>query len=280
MRLFIWNDSSQQLGGGFSFIRNFTSGIQNFDIELVLEPVSADVIFIPAPTMVDKTDEVKQFTNKKIVLRVDNAVRNSRNRGTGMGKMKRLADMATVVVYQSEWSKNYLAGFLGNPRHAVIYNGINTEIFNKNGSRGSFGAYKPVYLYSRYNRDEIKNWEVAWYKFQDIHKQNNNAKLVLVGRFSDEVIQYNFDFFNGEHFEYLGVIEDPYRMAEIYRGCDYFLATYFNDCYSNTYQEAMACGCQLFEPNMSGGTPELIENGVIDLNGMIEKYYNLFNVNL
>jgi glycosyltransferase involved in cell wall biosynthesis len=49
-------------------------------------------------------------------------------------------------------------------------------------------------------------------------------------------------------------------MADIYRASDYMFAVYENDCYSNTYLEALACGVELIEVNMTGGTPELLEN--------------------
>ena len=100
--------------------------------------------------------------------------------------------------------------------------------------------------------------------------------MVLIGQFSPEQREYNFDFFRGEKVTYLGVIDSPEELAKIYRSCGHLLATYFNDCYSNTYLEAIACGCKLYEPDMSGGTPELIKNGVINLEQMAKEYEKLF----
>jgi glycosyltransferase involved in cell wall biosynthesis len=277
VKVFIWNDSQQKLGGGFTFIRNLIIGARDFDTCFVLEQSEADVIFIAGSTMVAKTDEILGFKGKKkIILRVDNAVRDSRNRGCGMGKLKRLAEMADVVVYQSKWAKEYLHDFLGKPRFAIIYNGVDTSIFNPDGDKMYFGDYSKIYLYSRYNRDETKSWEVAWYDYQMIQRADERAKLVIVGKFSDEQVMYNFDFFNGETIEYLGVIDDPYKMAQVYRGCDVLLAPYFNDCYSNTMVEALACGLEL-QVNDTGGNKELLENGVITLYDMFSKYFELFN---
>ena len=131
-------------------------------------------------------------------------------------------------------------------------------------------------MYSRFNRDETKNWEVAWYKFQLIARANPDAKLIIVGKFSPEQMEYNFDFFRGEKVDYRGVIQDPVIMASIMRGCKYLMATYYNDCYSNTYQEALACGMTLYQPDLSGGATDLIKNGVIPLEEMAKNYEKVF----
>lgn len=280
MKIFIWNDSSQGLGGGFSFIKNFIKGcLGNNHIQIVMGQPEADIIFIPSSSMVSKTDEVKVWKDlgKKIVLRVDNAVRDSRNRGAGMTKMKRLAEMADFVVYQCDWSMNYLQPYLGASLYGVVYNGVDTDVFHPEDEfvTEKYDGFHPKYLYSRYNRDETKRWEEAWYRFQMISRDFPNAKLFIVGQFSEELKQYNFDFYNGEKFEYLGVISNPYIMANLYRSCDVLLAPYYNDCYSNTIQEALACGMKV-ECNDTGGNPELLKNGVISLGDMVKNYYFVF----
>lgn len=275
MKVAILNESKQQLGGGFSFIRNLSNSLDC----LVDSPSVADIILIPSPTMTHPdTVEKLKAEGKKIVLRLDNIPRNSRNRGAGTTRMKAIADMADVVIYQSIWAKNYLEPFI-KKTGPVIYNGLDTGIFNPTGAAKDFkhgDADKRVYLYSRFNRDETKGWERVWYNFQMITRENPNSKLVIVGQFSDDLRQYNFDFFMGEDVEYLGVVNDPNEMAIIYRGCDTLLAPYFNDCYSNTIQEAMACGLEL-KVDRSGGTQELLVNGVITNGYMAEKYLEVFN---
>jgi len=181
--------------------------------------------------------------------------------------------MATEVIYQSKWALDYLSPFL-KADGRVIYNGVDREIFKPDGLQYDFEG-KPTYLYSRFGRSEGKGWENAWYRYQRIQREEPKAGLVIVGKFSDQLREYNFDFFQGERFEYQGVVEDPFEMAKIYRGCDYLMAVYENDCYSNTYLEALACGCKLVDPRMSGGTPELIENrkdGVKDCSEMVREY--------
>jgi len=274
LKISIINQSKQGIGGGWSFIDNFIKGVDG-KAEIV-EWQNADIVLIPSASMVDRSlfGQIKKHGGK-IILRVDNALRNSRNRNSGMSRMKDFAKQADIVVYQSEWAREYLGEFLERDG-VVIYNGIDLDVFKKNGPYKDFGG-QPTYLYSRYSRDELKRWETAWYQFQEIYRRNKKAKLVIVGRFSDDIRSGNFDFFNGENYEYLGIIHNKEEMARIYRGCDYLMATYYMDCYSNTYQEAIACGCKLYKPDMSGGTPELIKNGPISCQEMVDNYLEVFN---
>ena len=102
-------------------------------------------------------------------------------------------------------------------------------------------------------------WEVAWYEYQLIQRLNKNAKLMIIGKFSEENVNYDFDFFRGENYEYLGVIDDEQQMARLLRSVGCLMATYFNDAFSNTYLEALCTGVKLYKPNMTGGTPEMIK---------------------
>lgn len=278
MKINLLNESKQSLGGGFSFIDNFYTGMIGRSDEIVNDWRQSDVVLVPSASMVSKeTFKAVKEAGKKIVLRVDNIPRNSRNRGTGTSRLKMMSDAADLVVFQSKWAFDYVGYFLKRGG-VVINNGIDTTVFNKEGKKITFndGVFQPIYLYSRFNRDETKRWEWAWYKYQLIQRRQPEAKLVIVGQFSQEQVDFNFDFYNNENIQYIGIVDNPLTMAMIYRGCDYLLATYSNDAYSNTYQEAMACGCELFEPDMSGGTPELIEQGVIDCRTMVSKYLQVF----
>lgn len=274
MKIAIPSDSKQSLGGGFTFRRNLIQALGSDFTESIRE---ADVVLIPSSTMiVPETFNAIKGLNKKVVLRIDNIPRNSRNRNTGTSRLLKYAGESDAIVFQSEWARKYLSPFLKRTG-SIIYNGVDTSIFNKHGDSYNFGY--PTYLFSRFNRDETKRWEKAWYEFQMIHRRTPESKLKIVGNFSQEQIDYNFDFYSGENVEYLGVVDDPKEMAKIYRGCQFFLATYYNDAYSNTYCEAMACGVQLFQPSMTGGTPEIIENfgkGVRSIQDMAQDYLSLF----
>jgi glycosyltransferase involved in cell wall biosynthesis len=243
----------------------------------------ADICLVAGVTMVTREtiDKIKGL-GKKLVVRLDNVPRNSRNRNTGTSRLKEFSQKANAIVWQSEWAKWYLQDFIAKPG-LIIYNGVDTEVFGPDGDKYDFKG-KPVFLYSRFNRDETKNWEVAWYEYQLIQRANREAKLVLVGNFSPEQMEYNFDFFRGERFEYLGIVDNQKEMAKIMRSCDYFLATYFNDCFSNTYLEALCSGVKLTRISKTGGTSEMLGlwetrgREFFSLKRMVEDYLNLFGI--
>ena len=236
-----------------------------------------DRFFISGCTMVER-DIVKaaKEAGKKIVLRVDNIPRNSRNRNTGTSRLYDYAQMADLVVYQSQWARNFIGNFIKR-NGSVILNGVDTNIFKPKGPKIAKEGNKQ-YLYVRYNRDENKRWEEAWFFFQDLILDfNPKAHLWIVGKFSPEQIEYNFDFFGGaeKRFKYWGVIESPEMMAQLYRGADYLLCPYYNDACSNVVAEAQACGLEICH-NGTGGIPEQIKAGVISNEEMGQRYLEEF----
>lgn len=268
MNLYIANDSKQGLGGGWSFLRNFITSLPAGRVEITNIMEDAGVVLLPSSSMVaSETVERAMLLQKPIVLRIDNIPKNSRNRNTGTSRLRRYAEAANAIIYQSEWARDYVGGWLGHDEDSdsVIYNGIDIAVFNPDGDHLSTEGV--IALYTRYNRDETKGWHVAWYEFQQLHRdwKKNSRKqappeLWIAGQFSPELVQYDFDFFNGEVVNYLGVMEDPHEYAKILRTADYFYAPYYNDACSNCIIEALACGtsveCFGFED--SGGTPEIM----------------------
>jgi glycosyltransferase involved in cell wall biosynthesis len=279
IKLFIANNSGQKLGGGFTFIDNFINNSAS-DIELVEDFRKCDIYFIPSSSMVaDKheVDEAKAL-GKKIVLRVDNIPRNSRNRNTGTSRLFSYSQIADLVIYQSEWARDFIKNFTKKDG-PVIHNGVDLDLFCPAGDMivpdGS-----PQYLYSRFNRDETKRWEEAWYYFQRIFFENPNAHLWIVGSFGDELVQYNFDFFGGaeKRIKYFGVIDDKKELAKLYRSSDVVLIPYFNDACSNTVLEAMASGCKIETclSGRTGGTEELLKLKDISVTRMVNEYLDEF----
>lgn len=264
LNLFIAKDSEQQYGGGFSFIGNFRSGMAGYFTE-VDTPEKADVCLLPSSSMVHPTTvERIEKSGRPMVLRLDNIPRNSRNRNTGTSRLIKYARRAKLVIFQSEWAKGYILPTLAKNNvtapHRVIYNGVNTGIFNTRGPEPKKGRY----LYSRFNRDETKNWHVVWYEYQMIHRRweqdgGDKPELWLVGAFSDELREYAFDFYNGEDVKYLGIAGSPQQYAQYLKSCETVLAPYYNDACSNTIVEAFCCGRSVDTLGFghTGGTPEL-----------------------
>lgn len=248
MKVYIANSSQQKVGGGWTFIRNFKRGMGDLITDNYDE---ADIYFIASPTMVQR-DEVQRAKadSKKVVLRLDNAVRNSRNRNTGMSRMKDFAEMADLVIYQSEWARNYLMPFLQKDG-TVIINGIDIELFKPADKNNNV-------LYSRFNRDETKNWESARYWYST---QSKEGELLIVGNFSEELRSGNFDFYNDEKYQYLGVLDER-SMAKVLSVTGKFLYTYFNDACSNSLIEALCSGCEIVGNDYyrtTGGAPEILD---------------------
>jgi glycosyltransferase involved in cell wall biosynthesis len=245
-----------RLGGGWTWAREFAKGIgarlSNYE--------DCQVYVIPSPSMVERA-EVNQakLDGKFIILRLDNIIRNSRNRNTGMSRMQDFARVADVVVYQSGFASDLLAGWVYPKQSAIIYNGCDLKIYNDHNRHES-----PIqrFLYSRYNRDETKNWEMARYIYEREYRVEPNSLLTIIGQFSDELREYNFDFYRGEKYQYLGVVGNPHALADIYRNTDQLIYTYFNDACSNTLIEALCCGCDLLDPYEmagTGGSAEIVD---------------------
>lgn len=259
MKISLLCDSSQVLGGGWTFQRNLAKGLNLLGHEVINDYTKADIALVSGVTMVTReTINAVQEAKVKLVVRLDNVPRNSRNRNTGTSRLKEFTTKADEIVWQCQWVKDYLNDFIGR-EGKIIYNGVDTDIFKPDGDKYDFGDKDNVYLYSRFNRDENKRYEEVWYNFQLLFRENKNRKLVLVGQFSSEQIEYSFDFFRGEKVDYLGIVMEPERMAKIYRSCGYMFAPYFIDCFSNTYLEGIVTGIKLCDINMSGGTPEMLE---------------------
>jgi len=256
MKVYIAHADDNRIGGGWSWISNAVkAGIHNSTYE------ECDIYLIPSPSMVSKEEVDKaQADGKKIVLRCDNIVRNSRNRNTGMSRMKRYAEQADLVIYQSEFAKNLLMPFLKTDG-VVILNGCDTNIFNPKGRQEDTTA---KFIYSRFNRDETKGFEMARFIYQhESLKRNGDTTLNIVGQFSSELTEYNFDFYMGESYNYWGVIMDHGTMASILKNSDYFIYTYWNDACSNAAIEALCCGCTIIDyygMRYTGGMPEILEH--------------------
>ena len=274
MKIHLINNSNQAIGGGWTFLRTFEKYLKQKDIEVTERILDADIVFVSGATMVqrDLLIEAKEKYGKKIVLRIDNIPRNSRNRNTGTSRLYDFAQVADLVVYQSKWAKDYIRPFVRKDG-VVILNGADTDIFNTE-IEGMPKDGSPQYLYVQYNRDETKQWHVAWYDYIIAQRLNPKAHLWIAGNFSPEQKEYNFDFFMDEKFEYLGVIPVSVEMARILRGTDKLLIPYFNDACSQTLVEALNCGVKDIVANNTGGTPEIINAPIEHLSGsyMTDRY--------
>lgn len=260
VKIFIPNFDPDRLGGGWTFCRNLSAGLgDNFTTNYD----DATHFLIAGPSMVERVDVVRaKQDGLKVITRLDNALRPSRNRNTGMTRMRDFCELADLVIYQSEWAKKFLMPFTKTDG-AVILNGVDTKRFNPESRNDADDSY----LYVRSSRDEGKGWINAWYWFV-----NNPGQLEIVGKFSSENLEYNFDFYNGERYRFLGEQKD---MAPVYARNKYFLYSYWMDACSNTLLEAKASGCEIIDVHgalLTGGAPEIMACKDISVERMLREY--------
>ena len=279
-RIYVPNNSKQSIGGGFTFFRNIQKGLgaDNF----VTTWQDADVVLITGATMTDRQEMLDaKKAGKKIVFRVDNIPRDSRNRGTAFSRMLDFAKLSDYIIFQSEWAKEYAGwwftdnGINITDKSVIVYNGVDTDYFyyrDEHKQEKKEGRY----LYVQYNRDENKRATEAFYRFHEEYRKNKDVELWLVGQFSPELISNNFDFFAGEDISYLGVITDPLQLGDIYRSSQYLLFPAFGDASPNTVMEAMACGCEVVGVNEVGGTRELLKVTDRSIEDMASDYQFIF----
>ncbi len=281
MKVFLPNISQQSIGGGWTFMRNFQEGMRKFypQVQFVDDYKNCDILLVCGVTLVEPaTVEDAKARGKKIVFRVDNIPKKSRNKRSRVyDNMFKYSKWADRVVFQSKWARQYAGYFTGNAEWQIIYNGVDKDIF--------FAGPEPErepndglrYLFVQYNRDENKRFPEAAYLFHNVWREHTDAKLTLVGQFSPELHDANFDFFADENVEYLGIATTPEMMASIYRDHDVLLFPAFADAAPNTVLEARASGLMIMGANSVGGTIEMLDDELdISLERMCREYFELF----
>ena len=279
MKIYLANQSKKNTGGGSSFVRTFTKYARKAGIEFT-DMRNADFLFIPSASMIEKEyfDEM-QKTKKPILLRIDNILKNSRNRGAGMSRLLKYAKGANKIVFQSSWAKNYLSPWLNkndvNTNDSIIiYNGGDTEIFFPPAKLRS-----PAFDY-RYLFIKNKRFDEAYYNFQLLNQKNPEARLTIIGRFPQELIENNFDFYDSEKVKYFNQIDDPNTIATIMRNNDVLLFPAFADACPQTIIEARLCEMKIDLVNQVGGTREVmqLEREQITAEYMVNRYIDVFNM--
>lgn len=287
MKVYVPKHSTQSLGGGFLFIPNLKKGLGD-KVEFVDSWDKANVILIVGVTMTERSEiKAAKEAKKKVILRIDNMPKDSRNKGTAFSRMRDFGQMADFIVFQSQWAKDYVGNWL-TYRHnvnlkksRVIYNGIDPNYFYFHDNPKQRGE---TYVYCTFNTDENKRYPEAAYDFYQRNFAALNAGkpqplLTIAGNMSDKLKQYNFDFFNGEKIKFIPPIENRMEMGNLFRSSRYLYFPAFADASPNTVGEAMACGCEVLLVNPIGGTKEVVEEyskKIITIQDMAEQYFEIF----
>ena len=306
-KIYVPNISKTNLGGGFSFLRNFRKGLEG-KVEFVNTWQECDIVFVFSITTIDK-NEIHEAINsgKKLLLRCDNIPRKSRNkRQSPAERLTEFGNKASAVVYQSQWCKDYAGYFITEktiyvksesmgpteglssmPQGVkeiytnswIINNGVDPDIFNTRGKNSDGNTY----LYINFNDNPNKRFDEALYWFDMEWRRNKEAKLIIAGnapRIYLEHPEYNWDLPTNGKVEFVDVQHTPEQVSDLMRKCDYLLFPSFCEAYSNTALEALACGMEILYPNHIGGTLELLNNNkdkVKTIQEMCDEYIEVFN---
>lgn len=275
------------IGGGWRFISNLRKSANSAGMNIVNTWQECDVVLITGATMTDRTEmqEAKK-ADKKIFLRIDNMPKDSNNRGTAFSRMRDFSLLADGFIFQSKWAQDYVGWWIREKVNApnidnskVIYNGIDTDYFFYTDKPSERSGNK--YLYVRYNRDENKRFPEACLHFHRVSRNQKDIEFIIVGKFGQESLDYNFDFFAGENITYYPPIEDPMNLANIMRQCKYLYFPCYADASPNTLHEAMACGLEPLLINPEGGSVEVERRWKIGekytIQDMAKDYFNFLN---
>jgi len=277
MKVFLANNSKQSIGGGWTFRRNFLKGTGD-KVEFVDKWEDCDIFMIMSVSAVDRgmVASAKQ-AGKKIVLRVDNIPKRSRNKKNPADSMRMFGELADEVIYQSRWAESY-AKWLTKRDGAVIYNGVDYDNFYHNDD--PLKDRKERFLFVQYNQDENKRFPEACYDFHMRFRNNPDIELWLVGLFPRGIQEHDFDFFAGEQINYIPPMEDKKKLADVMRQCKYIYFPAYNDASPNTLAEAIVCGCEPLLVNNNGGSIEvkkLHSDRKYTIQNMADAYLDIFN---
>jgi len=278
MKIYIPNTSKQSIGGGWTFITNLKKAL-NTKAHFVDRWGDCDIYFIVGATITSPSEvRLARKAGKKILFRVDNVPKKSRNkRCTPHERMKELSELCDVVVYQSEWAKDYCKPLTGDG--AVVYNGVDTDIFKPDKDIGADHRY----LFAFHGKSEMKGFWTAHAYFQNVFREDVYAEFWFIndfGRDLPELKASNFDFWNGEKFLHLNILDTPEKMAEIMDMCTHLIFPSIFDAAPNTVLEAMACGLDIvgYPDSTMSGTSEIVEQGIVSLEDMGEEYYGIMKL--
>ncbi len=280
MKIYIPNTSKQTIGGGWTFRNNIQKALKD-RAHFVDNVKDCDVMLICGVTITNVGDvKWAKQQGKGIVFRVDNVPKKSRNkRQTPHERMKEIADLCDVVIYQSEWAKEYCFPLTGEG--TIIYNGVDTKLFSP---AKHLQPNHNRYLFAYHGKSELKGFWIAHAYFQRMFREDSKAEFWFMndfGRDLEELQNSKFDFWNGEKYKHLPFAETPEQMAMVMKQCTHLIFPSVGDAAPNTVLEARACGLEVvgIAKFVQSGTEELLNPNIdISLERMGDEYFGVLSL--
>lgn len=279
MKLYVPNNKPDGIGGGYTFVRNLRKGMAG-KVELTDRWQDCDVMFIPGVTMVERDDvEQAHLAGKPIVFRMDNIPRKSRNKRSRVyDNIKRYAELAELVIYQSDWAADYCRPMSGDG--TVIKNGVDPSIFYPAKDKPDHDRY----LFAFHGKNDVKGFWIAHYLFQRYFRRDPKAEFWFIYNFKGELgeqVGASYDFWNGEKIKHLDPVTTQEEMAALLRQCTHLIYPAYCDAAPNQVLEARACGLEvvgMLDKEWSGVSEMLGPALDISLERMCDEYLAVFTL--
>lgn len=256
------------IGGTATFAAKFKEGMEKHGHSVFFEePADYDILFLIVQAPFRHLWRAKR-AGKKIVQRLDGtyywAVASWRFPLYNLKAALIRHFFADFTIYQSEYSKYCAKRFLGKKKNgpsALIYNGVDLELFSPNGSKTTVRDNPQQQIFftaSAFRReDQIIPVLRALQHYRE--KYTDNFKFLVAGTFSSTLNHLPEQWAAFKNVVFLGKIENE-DLPPLERAADVFLFTHLNPPCPNNVIEAMGCGlpiCGIAD----GAMRELVHQG-------------------
>lgn len=164
--------------------------------------------------------------------------------------IKRTYDMATGVIFQSNFNKNLTFKYFGtHSNYAIIHNGADIELINST-DKITIDKYENIWSCASSWRPHKRLSENIRYFLE--HSGPNDG--LIVAGMPDYRIQH-------ERIHYVGELSTQ-KLFSLYKASKYFIHLAWLDHCPNVVVDAMACGCQII-CSSAGGTKEIAGNNAV-----------------
>lgn len=258
----------KDIGGPSTFARKFKEGVASLGHEVTFEPThDYDILLLIVQCPLKYLVDAKR-RKKKIVQRLDGTYYWS----VSGWKFPLLNAKAAYIrhlftdftVYQSKHSQDCANRFLGkkrNDKHAIIYNGVDTNVFSPSGKKAELRdvSDQTIFFSASAFRREDQILPILEGLKQYRAKYDANFKCVIAGTFVGSVSDMPEKLKNIDYIQLLGKVNNQ-DLPEYERAADVFLFTHLNPPCPNNIIESLACGLPVCGIN-DGAMPELVTSG-------------------